>query len=92
MGRHPPRQGLQGRRGAPDRVRLERLPAGEHQHHERAGEQLAEEHRGEDGEAGEPIRAEVLVHGAAGQVPQQRQPAHQERRHERQIRGPDGPE
>ena len=41
--RHAVGQRLQHRRGAADGVVLERLAAREHQHHERAGQVLAEQ-------------------------------------------------
>ena len=57
--RHSTRERLQHRGRASERERLERFSAGQHQHDKRAGEILLEQHRGDDGDAGQQIGAEL---------------------------------
>ena len=57
--RHATRERLQHRGRAPERERLERLAARQHQHDERAGEVLLQQHRGDDGDAGQQVGAEL---------------------------------
>ncbi len=59
----------------PHRVALQRLSAGEHQHDERAGEVLAEDHRRDDGDAGEQIGAEIPADETDGETGDQGDPA-----------------
>jgi hypothetical protein len=51
--RHPPGQGMENGGGAADGIGFERLTAGEHQHDDRTGEILVEQHRADDGQAGQ---------------------------------------
>ena len=66
-GGHAPGQGLQDGRGAAHGVGFQRLPAGEHEHDQRAGQVLAEHHRGDDGDAGQQIGAELPAHQTGGE-------------------------
>ena len=59
---HPVRQGCEGRRRPPDGVRFQRLPAREHEHHERARQVLAQDDGGNDRDAGEQVRTELPAH------------------------------
>ena len=87
-GRHPAGEGRQHRRCLPDGVRLERLPAREHEHDQCPSQVFAEHDRRDDGDAGQEVGPEL----AAGYCPEQpddeRQPAQRESHDERCV--PDG--
>ena len=85
--RHAPGQRREHGRGAAHRVRLQRLSAREHQHDERAGQVLAEEHRGDDGDAGEEIGAEIPAHETGGEPGDQGQAANDEGEQEWNLGG-----
>ena len=84
-GGHAAGQRLQDRRGAADGVGLQRLAAGEHEHDERAGQVLAEQHRRDDGDAGQQVGAEVPGHRTPRQLPGQWDTRGDQCRRQRQI-------
>jgi len=83
--RHAPGQGVQDRGGPPDCEVLQGCPSRQHQHHQRAGQVFPQQERGQDGQAGQEIRAEFPAQGLADQFQDQRQPAKPENCVERRF-------
>ena len=65
---HPARQRLQHGRGAPDGERFQRLPAGQHQDDEGAGQVLAQQRGGDDRDPGEQIGSEASAGQPGGEL------------------------
>ena len=77
--RHPFGQRGQHRRGAAQRVALQRLTSGEHQDDDRAGQVLAQQDGRHDGNAAQQIGAEFPLQELPKQVIEKRQAAESER-------------
>ena len=85
--RHPLGQRRQHRRGALQRVVLERLSAREHQHDDRAGQIFAEQHGGDDGDAGQQIGTKLPLQKFAQQFINKRNATESQRSPKRNLKG-----
>ena len=78
-------QRFKRRRRAPHRVRFERLSAREHQHDDRPGQVFAEQHRRDDGDAGENVGTKVELHDLVNKTRDQRHAADEQRGKQWQV-------
>jgi hypothetical protein len=76
--RHARGERTQDRRGALQRVLLQRFAAREHQHDDRPGEVLAERRRGHDRDSSEKIGADLPANQLGDQPDDEREPAQNE--------------
>ena len=83
--RHPPGDRREHVAGPAHRPLLEGLAAGEHQHHEHTGEVFAEQDARDDRDAGEEVGAERAGEELREQIPDERDAAEEEHRHQRQV-------
>jgi hypothetical protein len=66
-------------------VEFERLATGDHQHHERAGQVLAKEHRGDDRDAGQKVGAELQAKRRADEIEHDKRATDGQTEEERQL-------
>ena len=78
-------QRLQHRGCAADRVRLQRLSTGEHEHDERARQILVKHDGGNDRQPCQQVSTELAVLDVAQQAPKQRYAAEHENRDQRRV-------